>query len=199
LLTAVVFTAITAAGAGARAAEPGDLAGTWLLNKDRSDALDDRDRGNPKPGVLASGPGMGGNGPMGGAGISGPLMGGRGVDSVLRERMRELARLAFQAPEELTITAEGVTLRLVDQDGHATRLTADGSKSDEMAGGLQVQRRTRWDKTRLVTEVKAKGGGGEVKHVYSRDGDRLVVEATFDGEVAARSETMKFVYDRREQ
>lgn len=199
LLTAVVFTAIAAAGAGARAAEPADLAGTWLLNKDRSDAVDDKDRGSPKPGVLGSGPGMGGNGPMGGAGINGPLMGGRGVDPALKERMRALARLAFDAPEELTITAEGDVVRIVDDEAHATNLAANGSKSEELAEGLPIERRTKWDKGRLVTEVKAKGGGGEVKHVYSRDGDRLIVEATFDGEVAARTEKMKFVYDRKER
>jgi hypothetical protein len=195
LLTAV----IVAADASPRAADHPDLTGTWVLNKDRSDTVDDRDRGNPKPGVLGSGPGMGGNGPMGGAGVQGPLMGGRGVDPALQERMRELARLAFGAPERLIITSEGGSLRVVDDAGHATTLTADGSKVDELTGTMPVQRRTRWDKARLVTEVKAKGGGGEVKHVYSRDGDRLVVEATFDGEVAARTEKLKFVYDRKEE
>jgi hypothetical protein len=188
---------VVAAAASLGAAAP-DLTGTWVLNKDRSDAVEDRDRGKPKPGVLGSGPGMGGNGPMGGAGVRGPLMGGRGVDPVLQERMRALASIAFEMPDELTVTAEGDGLRLVGDDGHATRLTPDGTKRDEFDGTLPVERRAKWDKERLVVESKAKGGGGEVKHVYTREGDRLIVEATFDGEVAARTEKLKFVYDRKE-
>jgi hypothetical protein len=69
---------------------------------------------------------------------------------------------------------------------------------NDLVGGLAVQRRTHWDKEHLVSEAKAKGGGGEVKHVYTRQGDRLIVEATFDGEVAAKTEKLKFVYDRKE-
>jgi hypothetical protein len=117
---------------------------------------------------------------------------------VLAERMRALASLAFEMPDEMTITAEGDGLRVVGDDGHATRLTPDGTKREELAGALPVERRTKWDKERLVTEAKGKGGGGEVKHVYERQGDRLIVEATFDGEVAARTEKLKFVYDRKE-
>jgi hypothetical protein len=152
------------------AANHPDFAGRWLLNKDRSDAL-------------------------GGAGVNGPLMGGRGVDPVLRERMRALARLAFDAPAELVVSAQGDVVRLVDDEGHVTELKADGSKVEEPAGGMTLQRRTRWEKDRLLTEVKAKDGGGEVKQVYSRDGDRLVIESTFEGEVAAKNEKMRFVYD----
>jgi len=177
------------------AANHPDFVGRWLLNKDRSDALEDKDRGNPNPGRLGSGPGMGGNGPMGGAGVNGPLMGGRGVDPVLRERMRALARLAFDAPAELVVSAQGDVVRLVDDEGHVTELKADGSKVEEPAGGMTLQRRTRWEKDRLLTEIKAKDGGGEVKQVYSRDGDRLVIESTFEGEVAAKNEKMRFVYD----
>jgi hypothetical protein len=182
----------------ARAADRPDLAGTWHLNKDRSDEVDDKDRVNPTPGRLGSGPGIGGNGPMGGAGISGPLMGGRGVDPMLRERMRALARIAFEAPEELVVSSQGDLVRLVDDEGHVTELKADGSKVEEPAAGMTVQRRTRWEKNRLLTELKAKDGGGEVKQVYSRDGDRLVVESTFEGEVAAKNEKMRFVYDRKD-
>ena len=46
--------------------------------------------------------------------------------------------------------------------------------------------------------LQAKDGGGEVKQVYSREGDRLIIEATFEGEVAAKTEKLRFVYDRRE-
>jgi hypothetical protein len=194
---AAALTVVVASAPLGGATQP-DLTGTWVLNKDRSDTVEDRDRGKPKPGILGSGPGMGGNGPMGGAGVSGPLMGGRGVDPVLAERMRALASLAFDMPDELTVTSENDGLRFVGDDGHATRLTPDGSKRNEIDRTLPVERRTKWDKDRLVTEVKAKGGGGEVKHVYTRQGDRLLVEATFDGEVAARTEKLKFVYDRKE-
>ena len=180
---------------GADAAVHPDFSGTWVLNKDRSDAVEDKDRGNPSPGRLGSGPGLGGNGPMGGAGVNGPLMGGRGVDPVLRERMRALARIAFDAPPELVISTQGDVVRLVDDEGHVTDLKADGSKVEEPAGGMTLQRRTRWEKERLLTEIKAKDGGGEVKQIYSRDGERLVIESTFEGEVAAKNEKMRFVYD----
>jgi len=183
----------------ARAAEHPDFSGTWLLNKDRSDVVDDRDRGNPSPGRLGSGPGLGGNGPMGGAGVNGPLMGGRGVDPALRERMRALARIAFSSPQELVVSTRGDVVRVVDDEGHVTDLKPDGSKVEEPAAGMTLERRTRWDKERLVTHVKAKDGGGEVKQTYTREGDRLIVEATFEGEVAAKAEKLRFVYDLREQ
>lgn len=176
-----------------------DLVGVWVLNHDRSDAPGDEDRGDPRPGGLGTSPGIGSSGPMSGAGVRGPLMGGRRVDPGLRDRMRALARIAFEAPERLTVTADGETLRMVGSDGHLTRLMADGSKVEELAGTVTVERRTRWDRGRLVTELKAKDGGGEVKQVYSRDGDRMVVESTFDAEVAARTEKMKFVYDRQDR
>lgn len=198
-LIAVCLVASTLPVAGAPPQDRADLQGVWILNRDRSDTLSDQDRGNPKSGWLGSGPGMGGNGPMGGAGVKGPLTGGRGVDPALRERMRELARVAFEAPERLVVTDEGSALRLVNDDGHVTRLEPNGSKTQEIAGTLQVERRTRWDKGRLVTELKAKDGGGEVKQVYTRDGNRLLVESTFEGEVASRAETMKFVYDLQEK
>ena len=111
--------------------------------------------------------------------------------------MRELARIAFDSPDELVVSEEGDAIRFIDDEGHATRLTANGEKTLEAIGALQIERRTRWEKGRLVTEVKVKDGGGEVKRTYARDGDRLVIEGTFEGEVAARTEKMKFVYDRK--
>ena len=197
-LTAACLVALSVTGVGAASSRPADLQGVWTLNRDRSDANEDRDRGNPRPGSIGSAPGIGSAGPMSGAGIQGPLMGGRKVDPVLAEHMRELARIAFEAPEQLAITEEGAALRLVG-DGRMTRLTPDGSKTEELNGTLVVERRTRWEKDRLITEVKAKGGGGEVKQVYTREGDRLTVESTFEGEVAARAEKMKFVYDLQEK
>jgi hypothetical protein len=184
--------------AAARASDRPDFSGTWLLNKSRSDVVDDRDRGNPQTGRLGSSPGVGGSGPMGGAGVSGPLMGGRGADPALRERMRALARIAFGSPQELVISNREEIVRIVDDEGHVTELKPDGSRVEEPAAGMTLERRTRWDKGRLVTEIKAKDGGGEVKQVYSREGDRLIIEATFEGEVAAKTEKLRFVYDRRE-
>lgn len=198
LLVVVTSLVVLGAPAAPLAADHRDLSGTWVLNKDRSDTVEDRDRGNPKRGILGSGPGMGGNGPMGGSGVRGPMMGGRGVDPVLQEQMRALARLAFEMPAQLSITAEGDGLRLIGDDGHATRLVPDNAKRDELAGTLPIERRTKWDKDRLVTQAKGKPGGGEVKQVYERQGDRLIIESTFDGEVAAKTEKLRFVYDRKE-
>ena len=188
----------TGAWSVARAADHPDLTGTWLLNKNRSDMVDDRDRGNP-PGHLGSAPGVGGSGPMGGAGVNGPLMGSRGIDPGLRERMRALARMAFASPQEIVVSTRGDIVRVVDDEGHVTELKADGSKVEEPAAGMTLERRTRWDKRRLITEFKPKDGGGEVKQVYTREGDRLIVEATFEGEVSAKTEKLRFVYDLREQ
>jgi len=198
LSLALALSVVAMAVPRVRAAEHPDLTGTWVLNKDRSDALEDVDPGKP-PTRIGSAPGVGGSGPMSGAGVNGPLMGGSKVDPVLVERMRELAHLAFDAPDELVVTAEGDMLRMVGDQGRVTRLTPDGSKVEELAGVLSVERRTRWDKQRLVTEIKAKDGGGEAKRIYSRDGSRLLIEAVFDAEVASRTQKLKLVYDRKDR
>jgi hypothetical protein len=198
-LAVVLIALVTSALPLGAAKPPADLAGVWILNKDRSDDPGDKDRSNPKRGI-ASRPGLGGAGPMGGAGVSGPLMGGGRADPVLREQMREISRLAFARPERLTVTTDGDTVRMVDDDGHLVRLRPDGSKVPEIGrGGVELERKTRWEDGRLVTEVRVKDGASEMKQVYTREGPRLTIQSTFEGEVSARSEKMKLVYDLEER
>jgi hypothetical protein len=181
-----------------------DLAGTWsldLVNSDSaSNAQSGQQSGGKRPifGPPRGGGGIGGGGPVGGAGMGGPMMRSRPDEDTVA-RSRELMRIASEPSRKLVISADGEALTFVTDSGHETKLKTDGSKTFEVSeGGLQLERKTKWDDEKLVAEIKAKGGGGEIKQVYTREGDRLIVQSTVETDIAPRAVKLRHVYDKSE-
>ncbi len=78
--------------------------------------------------------------------------------------MRDL----FEAPERLTIISTGTMVIVTTGDGRTTRLAPDGTKvKDESTG---IERRTRWDAGKLVSEISGVLGG-RVTETYARQAE----------------------------
>jgi hypothetical protein len=181
------------------------LAGTWALDLANSDSpsnaqesADGSGRKRPIFGPPRGGGGISGGGPVAGAGMGGPMMRG-GPDEETVARSRELMRIASEPSRKLVISGDGTALTFTSDSGHAATLKTDGSKTFEVSeGGLELERKTKWDDEKLVAEIKAKGGGGEIKQVYTREGDRLIVESTVETDVAPRAVKLRHVYEKSE-
>jgi hypothetical protein len=176
------------------------LAGTWERNVGESDdpvnAM--RERRVHPPFIGPGGPG----GPMSGPGLGGPLMGGRRGGYVRDpdelERARALMRLVTDGPSELMISIDGSAVTITTRTGRVTHLRADGQKVlEDSEAGVQLERRTKWDDGALVTKFKVKGGGADGRQVYRVSGQRLVIEAMFDGDASMRTVKVKHVYQRK--
>lgn len=175
LAPAVICGALTlssgAAGLAAQGSAPAAnpaLVGAWTLNTELSDkppAPQDGDR--PERG--RGGPGQGGRrGGGGGGGFGGGFGGGRGGFGGPRggdargnpedmQRRREAMRELFEVPDRLTITSTETMVIVTTGEGRTTRLSPDGSKvKDESTG---IERRTRWEPGKLVSEVSGVMGG----------------------------------------
>jgi hypothetical protein len=112
--------------------------------------------------------------------------------------MRQLADLAFDDAADLEVVVEGDTVAITD-GAQVHRLHADGVKRVEVtAFGLQLERKTRWDDGRLVTEVKIKGGGGKSKQTWTLNGTDLVVATEIETDHAPGPLKMRRVYEREE-
>jgi hypothetical protein len=181
------------------------LAGTWALDPVNSDSSSNAQQsgegsGHKRPifGPPRGGGGIGGGGPVGGAGMGGPMMRSRPDEDTVA-RSRELMRIASEPSRKLVISADGDALILTSDSGHHATLKTDGSKTFEVSeGGLELERKTKWDDEKLVAEIKAKGGGGEIKQVYTREGDRLIVESTVETDLSPRAVKLRHVYEKAE-
>jgi hypothetical protein len=201
----ITFATVWAAGAmdaqeKAKKKTRSDFAGTWVLDRANSDMPRDpftkettkKKRpifGPPRSGI--------GSGPIGGAGMGGPIMSGH-ADPELTARTRELGRIAAEPPERITIAIETDAVVMRPEGGSTRRLPTSGTKTTERSeGGLDLERKTHWDDEQLVTELKAIGGGGEMKQVYRLDGELLILETRIDGDAAARTVKLRQVYTRQ--
>jgi hypothetical protein len=184
------------------------LTGAWTLNKDLSDKPPERgDRDGDSRGQGRRGGGGGGYGRRGGGGGGGGF-GGRGgygggmgrgggaaMDPKEMERMRDAMRDVMQAADRLTIVETESMIVLTSSDGRTTRLSPDGKKiKDE---NTNVERRTKWDGGKLVSEI-AGLGRGKITQTYSVDPDshqlRIVTQME-GGRDNAPPRTITHVYD----
>lgn len=178
----LVLVAVGALAANASGAEKaGDVvrpsfSGSWTLKPEESDdgrakmkeAMGERRAGRRSPiggGPMSGGPGggPGGQGPMSGGPVgergSPPMAGpmGGGPDPEQMAAMREAMDAAIESPESLLISQDGVAFEMVLDGERAVRLYADGRKNK---GATGVERKTKWEEDRLVTESKVGGGFG---------------------------------------
>jgi hypothetical protein len=164
------------------------IVGAWTLDKDLSDA------GTPQRGDRGAGGGRGGGyggrrggggfgggggrGGFGGGGFGGGRGGGgaRGNPDDMR-RMREAMQEILEVPDRMTITQTESTVIITTGDGRTTRLSTDGKKVKDDSTG--IERKTRWDKNQLVSEISG-AGGGKVTQTFSVSPDTHQLTVALD-------------------
>jgi len=172
--------------------KPNDgIIGAWTLNKDASQLAPPRaENGDGREGDQGRRDGSGGGGRRrGGGGFGGGGFGrgggGGGFTQTpeqreAAQRMRDAMRQELQAPDHMTIVSSETTVIITTPDGHTTRLAPDGKKiKDESTG---VERKTKWDGGKLVSEVNGLGRG-KITETYSIDAEakQLRVKLDIDG------------------
>ena len=81
-------------------------------------------------------------------------------------------------------------------DGRTTRLSADGKKIKDES--TSVERRTKWDAGKLVSEVSGLGQG-KIVETYTLDAEHKQLRVTLNIESAQRKATVNRVLQRRRQ
>ena len=204
---AVLLTLLLAAGNPLQPAQPPSIGGGWTLNRELSDAGNRPGRGEPGDGERGRGAGARGRGQGGGRRGGGGFVGGglggaggrgrRGGRGEAREdmaRMRDALRDILEPSDHLTITQTGSMIVITGADGRTTRLSPDGSKvKDE---NTKVERKTRWDGRRLLSEISG-AGPGKMTQVFVVDPEshRLQVTVQMEGGRAGQPRTIAHVYD----
>ena len=165
MLTLALLLAMLAPAPPATPADTASIAGAWTMNKEASDARPTR--GDNDSGDRANGGGRrggggrgfgGGRGGFGGGGMGrGGGMGGERANPDDVARMRAAMRDLTDPSDHLTITQTDSMIVITGADGRTTRLSPDGKKiKDENTG---VERKTKWDGAKLVSEVSGLGSG----------------------------------------
>ena len=106
--------------------------------------------------------------------------------------MREAMRDITSPPERLTITKTGNMVLITTGDGRTTRLSTDGKKVKDES--TKIERRTKWDAGRLVSEISGLGPG-KITETYAGDPERKQLRVTVQVENSRRPMTMNRVYD----
>ncbi len=167
----LVAALVVSAQLHAQLAAPRSIVGAWTLNTELSDQPPAQPdgagpegrgrggRGNGGPGGPGGGPGGGGfgrGGGGGGRGGSGGGRGGRGNPEDMRRRMDAMRDL-LEAPARMTIVRTDSMVIITAGDGRTTRLATDNSKVKDDSTG--IERRTRWEGEKLVSEISGAMGG----------------------------------------
>jgi hypothetical protein len=174
--------------AAAQQAPSASIVGAWTLNVEQSDpppaepqpAGRERGRGGRGGrGGGTGGPGGGFGGRAGrGAGGPGGGAGARGNPEEMQRR-RDAVRDVVEAPQRITITRTDSMVIITTGDGRTTRLATDGSKvRDESTG---IERRTRWEGDRLVSEISG-AARGKLTETYAVDPESHRLVVTLQGE-----------------
>jgi hypothetical protein len=196
----VVASAIHIVGvlAAAPADAPAELAGTWILNKDLgSDPLGELDTSRVRRPYGAGGMAV----PGSGTGLGGPLMGGRRAqdraDQEELAKVKEMLRVTMAAPAKIDIDVKGPAIEILGDDGTVQRLHADGKKvPDRSYTGLDLERKTKWDGSVLVTEFALKDSEAKAKQTWTRKGSRLEVLTKLNPPHGAEPLEVRRVYER---
>lgn len=182
--------------------------GVWYLTRERSDLRPPQDDSAPQGrgrfgGGAGGGRGRGGTGGGLGRGGFGGGMGPRGGGPGARdpEEMRrrfEAMRGILEPAERLTIVRTESMVIVTSDRGLTTRLAPDGSKVKDASTG--IERRTRWESAKLVSEISG-AGPGRITETYSLDPEskRLFVDLRMEGgRGGAEPRTVRRVYEKDE-
>jgi hypothetical protein len=199
VVAVLIGVCLSAESRAQSAPAPGSLAGAWTLNKELSDKpqtgtpQDDGTDRERRGGGGRMGGGMRGGMRRGGMGRGG--MGGDGMNPDEAKRMRDAMRDIMTAPERLTIVPTESMIVITAGDGRVTRLSPDGKKiKDENTG---IERRTKWDGGKLVSEVSGLGPG-KITETYAIDPEhgQLIVAVATEGSRGPRAIGQRRVYDK---
>ena len=205
-MTTVTAAALSLVVHAADTPKPNEnIIGAWTLNKGASDLGAAGDNNNQGQGDENGRRGQGGGGGRrrggGGGGFGGGFgrggsggFGGQQQTPEQREaaqRMRDAMRQEMQAPDHMTVVLSGTTVIVTTPDGHTTRMATDNSKVKDDSTG--IERKTKWDAGKLVSEVSGLGRG-KITETYTVDGEpkQLKVKLDVDG---PRKTTQTRVYD----
>ena len=193
---------------------PVSIVGAWTLNSELSDPPPAAQSGEQEGRGRSGGPGGRGGGGGGGGGRRGGGGGGgfgggggRGGDGGGRggggnpedmQRRREALRDIMRAPDRMTITRTESMVIITTGDGRTTRLATDGSKVKDDSTG--IDRKTRWDREQLVTEISGLQGG-KITETYavSPESHRLTVTVDAAGARGGALSPRHRVYDLQPQ
>jgi hypothetical protein len=187
-------------------ADAPSIAGGWVLNKELSDAPAAEAAGGERAdgesgrgdGRRGDGSGRRGGGVHGGFGGRGAGRGGGGRGADTRDeiaRMRDAMHDMLEPPDHLTIVQTPAMIVITGADGRTTRLAPDGKKvKDE---NTKVERKTKWDGPRLVSEISGLGPGGKMTQTFAVDPDshRLRVSVQMEGGRSGQARTITHVYE----
>jgi hypothetical protein len=201
-VAAIVLT--VDAGAQAVNTPPADhaaITGAWTYNADLSDKPPARSDGEDGStgGQRRSGGNSGGMGGMGRGGRRGGMgRGGSGAapsDPEQRARMRDAMHDIMTAPAHLTVTQTDTMVLITSEDGRTTRLSPDGSKIKD--DSTHIERKTKWDGAKLVSEINGLGGG-TIMETYDVDAEQHQLHVTLqtEGGHGRKPMTMTRMYDR---
>jgi hypothetical protein len=125
---------------------------------------------------------------------------GRGGDAPRPEadrdamaRMREAIHDIMEPSEHLTITQTESMIVIATAEGRTTRLSPDGSRiKDDNTG---IERKTRWDGDKLVSEISG-AGPGKITQTYAVEPEHheLRITASVEGG-RGPARTVTHVYD----
>jgi hypothetical protein len=195
---------VTLVPASAAAADKPSIAGAWTMNTEASDVLPPRgdkesgDRGSGEGRRGNGGGGYGGHGGFGGGMGRGGGMGGERQNPDEIARMRAALRDLTDPSDRLTITQTDSMIVITGADGRTTRLSPDGRKiKDENTG---VERKTKWDGARLVSEISGLGAGKATQtFTVDPESHQLRITVQIDGRAGrngnAPPRTIAHVYD----
>jgi len=177
------------------------IVGAWTLNKELSDSPQDGasgDRAGGDRGGYRSGGGgrrRGGGGGFGGGFGGGGRGGGQGTPAADPEetaRRRNAMRDLLTPPDRLTIVQTDSMVIITGPDGRTTRLSPDGKKIKDES--TKIDRRTKWDGTKLVSEI----GGlplGKITETWSVDPERRQLHISLKNDDDHRPLMVTRVYD----
>ena len=111
-----------------------------------------------------------------------------------RRRSREALREILETPERITITEASSMIIITTGDGRTARLSPDGKKIKDES--TNIERKTRWEKGKLVTEISA-GQGGKITETYSPDPEhhQLLVTLHIENSRIPNARDIRRVYD----
>ena len=213
-LAAVFATLLLGGGSRALVAQaPVDLSGTWVLNVEESDDLQEEHRrwvqargvggsaaGGPAP---STGAGDGGSGSYDVAGAGG----GRGMAAVGGGLLGMMERFT-QNSEKLTIAQADPEVTITNAAGQANKVFTDGRVVESVGeDGGKTKVKTRWKKEKMIIDIdfptRENPTGGtltpSLTMTYSMDkSGRLVLASTVGLGAQIPPLTVERVYDREQ-